>query len=129
MPRYFTLEEARSTLPLVRALLLEARAQKRRIDDLRIQLADAAAKTLGNGHLPSRVGSQRQELDELAQALEETVQRVEATGCLVKDVETGLADWPCIRDGREVYLCWKLGEPDILHWHEIQDGAAGRQLL
>jgi hypothetical protein len=129
MPRYFTLEEARSTLPLVRVLLLEARAQKRRIDDLRLELAESAAKSLGNGRVSHASESKRQELDELVQTLEATVQRVEATGCLVKDVEAGLADWPCIREGREVYLCWKLGEPDILHWHETQAGAAGRQPL
>lgn len=129
MPRYFTLEEARSTLPLVRALLLEARAQKRRIDDLRVDLAEAAVKTLGNGHLSNGTASRGEELEELVQELQTTVQRVEATGCLVKDVDSGLADWPCIRDGREVYLCWKLGEPDILYWHETQAGAAGRQLL
>jgi hypothetical protein len=129
MPRYFTLEEARSTLPLVRLLLLEARAQKRRIDELRVLLAESAAKALGNGHLANGSSSRQEELNELLHGLQETVQRVEATGCLVKDVDSGLVDWPCIRDGREVYLCWRIGEPDILHWHEIHAGAAGRQPL
>lgn len=130
MPRYFTLEEARATLPLVRALLLEARAQKRRLDDLRIALAETAAKTLGNGHLaPNGNGGTRAEAEDLVAALRSTIQRIEAMGCLVKDLDSGLADWPSLRDGREVYLCWRLGEPDILNWHEPEAGFAGRQPL
>ena len=130
MPRYFTVEEARATLPLVRALLLEARAQKRRLDDLRVGLADTATKTLGNGHLrDDSMAGNRDEAERLLVALQATIERIEAMGCLVKDVDSGLADWPSLRDGREVLLCWRLGEPDILYWHEPEAGFRGRQPL
>jgi hypothetical protein len=48
---------------------------------------------------------------------------------IIKDINTGLLDFPAIRDGREVYLCWKNGEGDIAYWHEIEDGFAGRQSI
>ena len=47
----------------------------------------------------------------------------------LKDYVTGLIDFPCWMDGREVYLCWRLGEPDVGHWHEIDAGFAGRHKL
>jgi hypothetical protein len=50
-------------------------------------------------------------------------------GVLIKDINTGLLDFPAIRDEREVYLCWKFGEDDIAFWHEIEEGFAGRQSI
>ena len=50
-------------------------------------------------------------------------------GVELKDYFTGLIDFPCWMDGREVYLCWRLGEPEVGHWHELDDGFAGRQKL
>jgi hypothetical protein len=130
MPRYFTVAEARASLPEVRVLMQEAQTLKARVEELQAGLAQAAAKTLGNGH-GSTNGQQagRLELEGVVQQLEAAVRRIEAIGCLVKDLDMGLADWPYLLDGREVYLCWHLGEPDILFWHEIADGYRGRQPL
>ncbi len=50
-------------------------------------------------------------------------------GCYLKDLESGLVDFPTLGEGREVYLCWKLGESEVGHWHEIEAGFAGRQSL
>jgi len=57
------------------------------------------------------------------------VERVQSYGCQLKDMEMGLIDFPAIRDGREVYLCWKLGEEQIGYWHDVEAGYAGRQPL
>jgi hypothetical protein len=130
MPRYFTVEQARATLPEVRSLIEAARRLKARADELSAGLSDVAAKTIGNGHLQAdSAEAARPELERVLRELEEIVRRIEATGCLVKDLDLGLVDWPHLRDGHEVYLCWRLGEPDILYWHEISDGFRGRQPL
>ncbi len=130
MPRYFTIEEARASLPAIRAVLEQAQQIKARADELGSGLAQSATTTLGNGHQPTN-GSQprRAELERALQRLEEALRQLEATGCILKDVDTGLVDWPHWRDGRQVYLCWQLGEPDIMYWHEISAGFRGRQPL
>lgn len=58
--------------------------------------------------------------------LQREVASIEKTGCQVKSVEQGLIDFPCLKEGREVYLCWKYGEDDIGFWHEVDAGFAGR---
>ena len=58
--------------------------------------------------------------------LQSCVTRLQKLGCLVKSVEQGLVDFPHLKEGREVYLCWKHGEDDILFWHEIKAGFGGR---
>jgi hypothetical protein len=130
MPRYFTLAEARASLPAVRALLEQAQQLKTRLDELGAGMAQSAASTLGNGHHPGNGDEpHRLELERVLLQLQDVVRQTEATGCLVKDVDLGLVDWPHLRDGHEVYLCWHLGEPDIMYWHEISAGFRGRQPL
>jgi hypothetical protein len=130
MPRYFTVEEARASLPVVRELMEQAQSLRAQIEELQSKLAQTAAKTLGNGHLSGNGAQQgRLELEQIVAQLEIAVRKIEQTGCLVKDLEVGLADWPHLRDGHEVYLCWRMGEPDIAYWHEIAAGFPGRQPL
>jgi hypothetical protein len=57
------------------------------------------------------------------------LQTIQDLGVLVKDVEAGLCDFPHLREGRVVYLCWKLGEPEVRWWHEVHSGYAGRRPL
>jgi hypothetical protein len=130
MPRYFSVEEARASLPALRELLEQAKNVKARADALSSDTAQPASSTLGNGHRPAN-GNQprRMELEQALHQLEEAVRRIEETGCIVKDIDAGLVDWPHLRDGHEVYLCWYLGEPDIMYWHEISAGFRGRQPL
>ena len=80
--------------------------------------------------------TRREELDELASAqeedqgrLRELVLELQALGVELKDFFTGLVDFRCLMDGREVYLCWRLGEEEVAHWHELDAGFAGRQKL
>jgi len=61
--------------------------------------------------------------------LDNLLHKVQATGALVKDMSSGLLDFPAIRNGQEVYLCWKVGEEKIEYWHEIEAGFAGRQSI
>lgn len=59
--------------------------------------------------------------------IQELTTRVEGLGVLVKDYAMGLIDFPSLRDGQEVYLCWKIGEPSVAHWHEIEGGFTSRK--
>ena len=61
--------------------------------------------------------------------LDALVHRIQDTGALIKDINTGLLDFPALRDGREVYLCWQYGEGEIAFWHEVEGGFAGRQSI
>jgi Uncharacterized conserved protein len=61
--------------------------------------------------------------------LDELIHSVQDMGAIIKDVNTGLLDFPALKDGREVYLCWKYGEQDIAFWHEIEEGFAGRHSI
>jgi hypothetical protein len=129
-PQYFTLEEATSLLPQLTKILLAMQARKRDLDGLRQQLAEAAAQAAGNGHLVEReLGQKRTAVEEAASALSDLVRQITDLGCELKGVEEGLVDFRAVRDGREVYLCWRLGEERIGFWHDLEEGFAGRQPL
>jgi len=76
-------------------------------------------------------GGNRQagELVEIFKAFERAVRTLRRFGCELKGVRQGLVDFPALRDGREVYLCWQYDEPEIAFWHEVDAGFAGRQPL
>jgi hypothetical protein len=88
------------------------------------ELAGVLDKLLGNGG--SRMTA---ELLETFERLRRDVRAIEAMGVLVKDLETGLLDFPSERDGEIVFLCWRHGEPSVAHWHAVDAGFSGRQPL
>jgi hypothetical protein len=85
--------------------------------------------TLMGGVLPdSRAAAQQKARRERgAQRLKAVLDSIHELGCLIKDLDTGLVDFPTLFRGREVYLCWKLGEPRIAFWHGVEEGFAGRK--
>ena len=130
MPRYFTLEEATSLLPRLTDILLAMQARKRDLDRLRQDLAEAAAQAAGDGHLQQRdLARKRTAVEEAASALSDLARQITDLGCEVKGIDEGLTDFRALREGREVYLCWRLGEERIAFWHELEAGFAGRQPL
>lgn len=130
MPRYFSVDEARASLPVVRTLVIQAQELKAQVERLQARLPRAAAPAPSNGHANGNgAQSGRLEFERAVAQLEAAVRRIEATGCQLKDLDLGLVDWPHLRDGHEVYLCWHLGEADVLYWHEIEAGMRGRQPL
>jgi hypothetical protein len=144
-PRYFTLEEANRLLPRVRSLLETLRTQaddlaaiQRRLQDGGRALGPAsgrrgAAAPSTNGQGPDgaagRYFDALQRADTLLEAIRGVLEQLEAIGCEVKDVRSGLVDFRTVREGRPVYLCWRLGEDSIRYWHELDTGFAGRQPL
>ena len=122
--KYFTVAEANALLPEITPLLeelLRRRAQA-------TQRAQRAGSLLEDTR--SNIGSA--ELSALTQdflMIEQLVRRIRGLGCILKDAQSGLIDFLALRDGRDVYLCWKLGEPEITHYHELHTGFNGREPL
>ena len=129
-PRTFTLDEASSLLPRLSELLLQTQECKLRHDQHQDQIAEYTRRMSSNGDILERdLNETRQELAKAAAELSSLVEKVQGMGCELKDIDQGLIDFRAEREGREVYLCWKLGEPDIRWWHDLESGFAGRQPL
>lgn len=129
MPPTFTVEEARALLPEVRAIAETMRGHKREFERQRSLLKDAGKHAAGNGHGTAGALSAQAEAERQVQEIQDRVQQLAHMGVEVKGIDEGLVDFPSMRDGRVVYLCWRIGEPDILYWHEVHDGFRGRQPL
>ena len=129
MARQFTLDEARRLLPRLRELMATAQARHRELAKVQEQLAAALQVVRGNGHSAAEVQQAQAGAVRALRRLNHAVEPIHDLGCEVKDVEMGLLDFRSLRDGREVYLCWKVGEETIAFWHELDTGFAGRQPL
>ena len=121
-PHYFTLEEANAAVEQIRPLFARILEIRKEILDRRPEVWPALARMAGNGgnKAASEVERDFVHLDTL-------LRQVLATGAVIKDINTGLVDFLCLRDGEEVYLCWKYGEDQIRFWHGLDAGFAGRQ--
>ena len=120
--RYFTLQEANETLNIIRPWMDEVQAIRIKILKNQPEAWPAIEKSAGNGG--------NRALSNLVQDFEKfdaLIHRIQATNALIKDINLGLLDFPALKDGREVYLCWQYGEEDIAFWHEVEAGYAGRQ--
>ena len=130
MSRTFTLEEATAQLPRLREILMEMRKKKPRVDGLRQEIMAMTRRATGNGHLVSQdVRDLQKVAKEFIERLNELGEAIKEIGCELKGVEEGLIDFPSEREGRTVYLCWKLGEDTIAYWHELDTGFSSRQPL
>lgn len=122
MPRYFTLSEANQALQIIKPLMDEVQSIRSDILAKRPEVWPAIERSAGNGGNPalSKLVMEFERLDKL-------LHRIQRTGVLIKDINTGLLDFPALRAGHEVYLCWQHGENQIAYWHEVDAGYAGRQ--
>lgn len=122
MPRHFTLQEANETLNSIRPLMDEVQQIRLRILEKQPEAWPAIEKSVGNGGNRA-LSSMVQDFEKL----EALIHNIQATGVLIKDVNLGLLDFPALKEGREVYLCWQYGEGEIAFWHEVEAGFAGRR--
>jgi hypothetical protein len=130
MPRYFNLLEAEALLPKVERLLETLREYKRSYDTSDAELTQIAQRVaLAGGMVPrrERVVELRAQKDAAARGLKQAVDEFQEIGCQLKDLETGLIDFPTLYREEEVYLCWKSGEAGITFWHRVDDGFRGRK--
>jgi hypothetical protein len=128
----FTLEEAQSLLPVLEALLKRAIESKRAAEEAESVIGKLAQRIYLAGGMRvdvAAVTKQRAEVENHMQRVRETVAEIDSIGVQVKDLESGLLDFPCRIDDQVVLLCWRMGEKAIEHWHTVDAGFQGRQPL
>jgi hypothetical protein len=130
MPQRFTLAEAESLIPLLERLLGEAVTMKAEYEEAEqiLQSLSARVAMMGGTRVNRNQAIDARGRREVAGArLRRAMEQIRETGCLVKDLDIGLVDFPALRRGVEVCLCWKLGERSIGHWHGMDEGFRGRK--
>ena len=132
MSRLFTIYEAEALLPDVERWLRNAIESKKAAFQMDEQMNALLVRINLHGGIQMNLGraaelksGKEQSLERLKKALTE----IEESGCVVKDLDIGLIDFPTLLDGTEVYLCWKLGETEIGFWHGTDEGFAGRKSI
>ena len=132
MARRFTLAEAQSLIPRVDRLLREAVSLKSQYQEAEQEMQAIMQRvTLMGGMMVDRDGviDTRNRRDETRSKLGTAIEQVQEVGCVVKDLDMGLIDFPTLFRDEEVYLCWKLGEPKIAFWHGVDEGFRGRKAI
>ncbi len=129
--RHFTPEEANAALedvrPLVEAMVSHRRAHAGAL--ARQEELEGHIRGNGGGIPPAELADTAAEVDREGRELAAVIDEVTALGVEVKDVDEGLVDFPALRRGETVLLCWKLGEDEIGYWHTVDGGFAGRRPL
>jgi hypothetical protein len=126
----FTLEEAQSMLPTVESLLKRAVESKQAAEEVDAELSALSRRIHLAGGMyvnVAKVAGQRAAMEKHIQRARETIAEIDEIGVQLKDLDTGLLDFPCRVDDEIVLLCWKSGEPAIEHWHTVESGFKGRQ--
>ena len=128
-PRLFTVKEAEATLPLVRRIVLDVMAAHRRWKELVTRYELMAAPLSAGDREPEPVREVREAADREAHRINGYLGEMTEIGCLFKGFDAGLVDFYALREDRLVFLCWKLGEEHVGHWHEVDAGYDGRHPL
>lgn len=125
--RHFTLDEANRTLPLVKRIVADITEEYREWRELvrRYEIVAGGSKA-DEGETDEQLRL-REAIDRVARRVTAYVGELQQIGCVLKGLEDGVVDFPARFEGRDVSLCWKLGEPEVGHWHEVDTGFAERQ--
>lgn len=132
MQRFFNLMEAEQLLPEIDPVLREIIDLKAAYQKAELALQSSLQRiTLMGGTMVDRdqVAMQKSGREAAITQLKESIDKVHSFGCLLKDVDIGLIDFPTHYRGQEVYLCWKLGESGISFWHGVSEGFRGRKRI
>jgi hypothetical protein len=128
--KFFTPAQANAALPLVRAIVRDVADLAHEIRDRynRLTRLRSSQGITSSAH-QEELETAEDDLERLKGRMAEYERELEQLGIELKDYFTGLVDFPCWMNGRVVYLCWRLGEPEVGHWHELDAGFAGRRKL
>jgi len=146
MTRFYDLDEANETLPEVRDILESLRDQRAELIRLRDEVVERTAEVdrgaegtqaRGEGSTSTDASTAtdadlrvlRLRMQGVIDRMQAGVVRIDELGITLREIETGLIDFPAIASGRQIWLCWRLGEGDVAWWHELSDGFSGRQEL
>jgi len=129
--RHFTPEEANALLEQVRPVAESLVAHRRAFTVAAARRARLTQRISGNGgdFDPQEPSELDEQLQREAEAVAGAVEELQALGVVVKDLDRGLVDFPALRDGEEVLLCWQVGEGEVAYWHGLEEGFAGRKPL
>jgi len=128
----FSLDEAQTLLPVLESLMKNAMDSKDTAQSIAEELQELSQRIFLNGgtlvHI-AEVAKRRAQQDKAVQQVKDTLAEIDSIGVEVKDLDTGLLDFPCRLGEDIVLLCWKMGESEIQHWHTMDSGFAGRQAV
>jgi hypothetical protein len=121
--KHYTIEEARALLPQVRKWLEHIQALEKKSSqlDTRLHSLASSGNDVGGDNVNASV--------KLRAELQSVIQEFESREIQIKDLERGLVDFPALRDGKEIVLCWEKDEDDIEFWHDLDSGYPGRERL
>jgi hypothetical protein len=128
--RTFSLGEAHTLLPVLESLLRRGMEAKKQVEEIEAEFQQLNHRIFLAGGSDIDVitlARRRAQSDKALQQIKDCLAEIEATGVQVKDMDTGLLDFPCVVEGETILLCWKLGEERITHWHGAEEGFAGRK--
>jgi hypothetical protein len=128
--KLFSLREAEQLRTQIEPILIQMIESRRKLGELEDSLGELQERILRSGGLLvsyDKTARVRIERNRLAEAIQSGLEKIHSTGCVVKDIEVGLLDFPARINGEEVYLCWKLGEDRIRFYHRQDEGFSGRK--
>jgi hypothetical protein len=128
MTRYYRLDEANDRLADLRPMLQKLREDRNAIAELQRQIRDIRSNN-GSADHAAEIAGLEQEMREIVGRMKESVDLVDEWGVALRDIGTGLIDFPALANGRPIWLCWRLGEGDIGWWHEADTGFDDRRRL
>jgi hypothetical protein len=137
---FYDFERANARLPELSDTLEQLRAMRDEVVIVRDRIVALNAPALARGVAPSSAGAGRTEADDethrlrmrmqgLVDQMQAAVLEIDAWGIQLREIETGLVDFPALVAGRPVWLCWRLGEPQVQWWHEASEGFDGRRRI
>jgi len=132
MPRFFNIQQAEGLLPEVETSIRKAIALKAEYHEAEEAWQNLSRKVMLMGGVQldhSHLAEQKKHRESLLQQLKGSIEKIQEFGCLIKDLDIGLIDFPTLFRGEEVYLCWKLGESGIRFWHGVTEGFRGRKAI
>lgn len=129
MARYFAIDEANARLADVQPLLAQLRADRDRVAEVTPELK-AEREANGNAEHAEELMQREEELRQVVRRMQATVSQIDEWGITLRDIPSGLIDFPALAMGRPIWLCWRLGEGDQIEWwHETNAGFDSRQPL
>jgi hypothetical protein len=123
---YYELDAANRRVGELRSLLTALRDDRDAIAAAQLRLKELAASDGGDR---AQLEREQGQMTAIVRRMEQAVRQIDAWSVTLRDISTGLVDFPALVNGRPIWLCWKLGEGDIAFWHELDAGIAGRKPL
>ena len=126
MTSYYDIDAANARLTELRPLLSALRDARDEVAAGQLRLAELASAEDAD---PALIAREQEGMTITVKRMEQAVRQIDAWGVTLRDISTGLVDFPALANGRPIWLCWRLGEDEIAHWHELDAGIAGRKTL